>query len=171
MIAPETDCQRVGCWVTVCRLIAEEEPAVMAGCGKRFKAPGKAMKRGQLGFGLVEVLIAAAILATVGIVISKGLAVSSRAALIDQERTIAENLSQAQLEYVIRSDYDDINSPPQYDVGIAVPAGYSLSTGAERLDIRGDGIQNDDGLQKITVEVYHGDKPLLTAEGYKVNDE
>jgi prepilin-type N-terminal cleavage/methylation domain-containing protein len=152
-------------------LIREEEPTVMVGCAKRLKALGKAMKRGQLGFGLVEVLIAVAVLSSVGIVISKGLSVSSRASLIDQERTIAENLSQAQLEYVQSSDYDDINSPPQYYVGIPIPSGYSLSIAAERLDIRGDGIQNDDGLQKITVEVYHGDKALLTAEGYKVNYE
>ena len=122
---------------------------------------------------MIEVLAGLAILAMVGVTFLSAMVVSTKAALIADERTTAESLSQAQLEYVIQCDYDDTNVPPQYEVdgNITVPYSYSIEIDAERLDPYGDGTENDDGVQKITVRIYHDSKLVTATEGYKARYE
>ena len=131
------------------------------------------MKWGQGGYTLIEVLAGLAILAMVGVTFLSALVVTTKATLIANERTTAESLSQAQLEYVMQCDYDDINVSPQYELDgdIAVPFGYSIEVNAERLDPYGDGTENDDGVQKIIIKIYHADKLVTATEGYKVRYE
>ena len=128
---------------------------------------------GQGGYTLIEVLAGLAILAMVGVTFLSALVVTTKATLIANERTTAESLSQAQLEYVMQCDYDDINVSPQYELDgdIAVPFGYSIEVNAERLDPYGDGTENDDGVQKIIIKIYHADKLVTATEGYKVRYE
>ena len=67
----------------------------------------KRMKlRGQQGFILTEVLIAATVLGIVGVSIMSGLNASSKTIISIREITIAESLPRTQTEYVRRSEYD-----------------------------------------------------------------
>lgn len=144
-----------------------------------LKARGLSLARSQKGLSLVEVLIAMAILGVVAVVFLSSLATSSKATIIADERTNAESLSRSELEHIKNSAYDNINNPPQYslDPDIDIPDGYNIDIEAVRLDPEDDGIEDDDGIQKITVEVYRQDGPtpspqdtlILSASDYKVN--
>ena len=138
------------------------------------------MIKDERGISLVEVLIALAILALVAVAFLSGLATASKALIIADERTTAESLAKSQMEYVKDCEYDDINNPPQYEIDpdLDIPDGYDIEITAERLDPKGDGTDNDDGIQKITLVVEHygeavfifiEDDKKITLEGYKVD--
>ena len=131
------------------------------------------LKCGQGGYTLIEVLAGLAFLAMVGVTFLSAMVVTTKATLIADERTTAESLSQAELEYVMQCNYDDTNVPPQYEVDgdIPVPSGYSIEVDAERLDLYDDGTANDDGVQKITVRIYHDGDLVTATEGYKARYE
>ena len=143
----------------------------------------------QKGFGLTEVVIALAIFGIVGASIMFALNASSKTIVRAHELTVAESLTRTVVEYVKRSPYDSTNDPPVYDsdaLGVPVPGAvnyptllgldgdpyygdYTVDVDIERLDPEGDGTGDDDGLQKITVEIkYHG-RSVLTTEAYKVD--
>jgi prepilin-type N-terminal cleavage/methylation domain-containing protein len=126
------------------------------------------MRGKEQGTSLIEVLVAVAILSLVGGAFLSALGVSTGVTMATNERTMAESLAQAQLEHIMQCDYDDINSTPQY-TSIELPdPNYSIEITAERLDVYGDGTENDDGSQKITVKVYHQGSLVITTEAYKV---
>ncbi len=85
------------------------------------------------------------------------------------ERATAESLARSQMEDIKKQAYDGVTSPPQYRPLLDIPAGYAIDVTAQRLDPRGDGDGNDDGIQKITVLVSHYSKGVITLEGYKVD--
>lgn len=127
----------------------------------------------------MEILIALAILGMVVVAFLSALATGSQAIIVADARTTAESLSRSELEYIKNSAYDDTNNPPQYslDPAIDIPDGYNVEMEALRLDPGNDGIEDDEGIQKITVEVYRQDGPtpspqdtlILSASEYKVN--
>jgi prepilin-type N-terminal cleavage/methylation domain-containing protein len=133
------------------------------------------LARNQKGRSLIEILIALAILGVVVMAFLSALATGSQAIIIADERTTAESLARSELEYIKNSAYDDINNPPQYslDPAIDIPDGYNVEMEAVRLDPDEDGIGDDDGIQKVTVEVYRqdGSTPalILSASDYNVN--
>ena len=125
------------------------------------------MMKNQDGFSMLEVLLS---LALVGIVVAgilSALATSSRATITNDVQTTAQNLAEGQIEY-IRSQLYDGNDPPEYQVLADVPAGYSVSCTAVRLDPEGDGSDDDDGLQRITVTVSFNSTTATTLEAYRV---
>lgn len=128
--------------------------------------------RNEKGFTLIEVIIAMALLGIIAIAFLGGLVSASSAIIIADQRATAESLARSQMEYVKNQDYDSINNPPQYTLLSDTPAGYTIEIDAERLDPEGDGFDNDDGLQKITVTITPpGDIPekrAITLEDYKV---
>jgi len=86
---------------------------------------------------------------------------ASRAMFIADERATAESIARSQMEYVKNQQYDDSGI---YDEIADIPAGY---------DIEITTVEKDDGIQKITITVYHNGEPVLTSpdytlEGYKV---
>jgi prepilin-type N-terminal cleavage/methylation domain-containing protein len=125
------------------------------------------------GMTLIEVLIALAIMGLVAIVFLGGLQASFTSNTVNQQRVVAEDLAKSQLEYVKGQVYDPTNNPPQYQLMTGVPAGYYVQLISARLDPKGDGIGNDDGLQEITIKVYKGSDAsgslLITVKGYKIN--
>jgi len=130
----------------------------------------------EKGFSLIEVVIAMALMGVVAAAFLSGLSTTSRGVSIADERATAESLARSQMEYVKNQGYDATNDPPQYSE-ILPPAGYNIEflPPPERLDPEGDGILDDDGIQKITVTVYfpsydaeHPDRKI-TLEGYKIN--
>lgn len=132
------------------------------------------MKRlgNQKGLTLVEVLIALTIFAAIAVSVFIALNVSHKTTASVNENTIAESLTRAELEYIKSCDYDAENNPPVYDVDpdLALPTTkYSIEVTAERLDPKGDGFDNDDGIQKVTVQVKYDGELVLTTASYKVN--
>ena len=122
----------------------------------------------EKGFSLVEVMLALALLGIIAVAVLGALATASKAIFIADEQATAESLARTEMEYVRNQDYDAINNPPQYDLISDIPDGYDIDVTAERLDPKGDGIDADDGIQKITVTVQHQDKPeVVKLEGYR----
>jgi prepilin-type N-terminal cleavage/methylation domain-containing protein len=129
---------------------------------KRGRPSNKATKafRGRsAGFTLIEILIALALFAIIGVVFANGLATASRATITADVRTNAESLARTEMEYIKNLGYADnytVEIPAQYQEG-----GYEvLPIGVEELA---------DGLQKITVTVTHEGVVVITLEGYKVS--
>lgn len=90
--------------------------------------------------------------------------------MISNEHTMAESLARSQMDYIQNQPYDSTGNPPVYTVLPNLPATYSIVTPmATRLDPKGDGTANDDGLQQITVTVNHGTRIIYTLIDFKVN--
>lgn len=128
---------------------------------------------GQRGLTLIETLVALGILAAVAVVYLASVSTSSRGVIINQEKVTGESLAKSQMESIRRQAYDGVHNPPVYAT-ITIPQdaaskGYSIVTPitAQRMDPRGDGTANDDGLQKIIVTITHNGKTVFTLEGYK----
>lgn len=133
----------------------------------------KKMKGNEVGVTFIETLVALAILGLIAAAFLSGLATGAKATLIADERATAESLARSQMEYVKSQDYVSVPwsyelpiTPPDWDENHTLPPGYNgytVSVAAEPLD------GHDSDIQKITVTVNHGDKPVLTVDGYKVN--
>ena len=125
--------------------------------------------KNEKGFTLIEVMIGMALIGVIVVALLTALQTASLALFTADKRATAESLARSQIEFIKESPYDDANDPPQY-TGIYVtplPSGYSITTTAERLDPKGDGTGNDDGIQKITVAVNLGGN-VISLQDYKV---
>ena len=121
---------------------------------------------------MIEVVIAIALIGIIAVAILSSLSTASIALIIADERATAESLARSQMEYVKNSPYDDTNNPLEYSPDLAaVPDGYYIDIEAVRLDPEGDGNEDDDGIQKITVIVSRDDKIIVTLVDYKRNPE
>jgi prepilin-type N-terminal cleavage/methylation domain-containing protein len=124
----------------------------------------------QKGFSLIEVLVALVLIGVLGTAIPAGLSGANRATITANQHTTAESLARSQMDYVQNQPYDSVNATPVYAVITDLPFSYSIVTPmAQRLDPRGDGTANDDGLQQITVTVKKGDTVIFTLVDFKVN--
>lgn len=117
---------------------------------------------------MLEVLLSLALIGIIVAGILSALATSSRATITNDVQTTAQNLAEGQIEYVRSQQYDGTNDPPQYQVLADVPASYSVNCTAVRLDPEGDGSDDDDGLQRITVTVNFHNITATTIEAYRV---
>jgi prepilin-type N-terminal cleavage/methylation domain-containing protein len=136
------------------------------------------------GFTLIEVLIALALFAIIGITFAGGLATASRAVMTGDVRTNAESLARTEMEYVKSQEYSpapwsyivtSLGSTPSCGecptptwfksahIRSAEYAGYSASVQAEALD------DPDNGIQRVTVMVSHEGRLVITLEGYEVS--
>jgi prepilin-type N-terminal cleavage/methylation domain-containing protein len=126
--------------------------------------------KNQAGFSLVEVLLAVALIGVLSLSVPSALAGANRATLKTNQHIVAENLARSQMDYVQSQPYDSENITPVYALIPDIPTPYSIVTPmAQRLDPKGDGTANDDGLQRITVGVKHGDTIVFTLIDFKVN--
>lgn len=112
--------------------------------------------KSQKGFGLVETLVASAILAIIGIAFLSTLTLSSSMLLKTETEEKAKDLAASTIERVINSDwsanYSDLNSTDgNFSVTIDTPVAL-----------------NDGNLQKITVVVTHATKEITSLAAYKV---
>ena len=129
--------------------------------------------KNEKGFTLIEVLVALGLLGVFAAVFLTGIATSSKAILIADERTTAESLARSQMEYVKELDYvpEATTYGTDPDLIPAIPSGFGVSTSAQPLN------SPDNGIQKITVEVYRQNGPtpspqdtlILSTSEYKVN--
>lgn len=128
------------------------------------KSPG--IFRGkEAGVGLIETLVALALLGIIAASFLGGLATASKAAFTADERATAECLARSQLEYVKTLDYvtDATEYSPAPIPGSEDYSGYSVTISAEPVHA------TDDGIQKITVTIKHNDKEVVTLESHKVS--
>jgi prepilin-type N-terminal cleavage/methylation domain-containing protein len=151
----------------------------------------KPVRGSSPGFTLIEVLIALALFAIIAIVFAGGLSTASNAVNIADVRTRAESLARTQIESIKDQQYS-----PAATGGVAnytkisisdVPEGYSICSfnrasppsvvncgpGDPVLAIPWDSesdtaVDEDSGLQKITLVIKHEGKEIITLEAYKV---
>jgi type II secretory pathway pseudopilin PulG len=116
--------------------------------------------RNQKGIGLVETIVAVAILGTALIAFVVSLSVGSLAVNALDKETIAQSLAQTQMEYIKDCLYDP--NAVTYPV-LTPPATYSVTVDVSPVP------GGDVNIQKITVTVYKDGVSLLTVYGYKVN--
>lgn len=121
------------------------------------------------GISLIEVLVAVALISIVGVAIFGGLSTANVSTIIAEERSIGQDLAEAQMEF-IRTQIYDPSPPVEYALidSSEIPDGYSIQVTAVALDYDGDGDDDDDGIQKITVTVKHHTKTVTTLQAYKV---
>jgi Tfp pilus assembly protein PilV len=114
----------------------------------------------QNGIGLVETLVAVAILGTSVVAFATALSAGSIAVGEHDGQAIAQGLAQSQLEYT--KSYAYSTGATTYPL-LAAPEGYSISVGISTVP------DTDTDIQKITVTVNHGDEEIIKVEDYKVN--
>jgi prepilin-type N-terminal cleavage/methylation domain-containing protein len=130
------------------------------------------VRNGEDGLTLIEILVALSILAAVAVTFLLTMATSSKAIMVSQERVAVDSLAKSQMERINSWEYDDTTTPnPDYELAklTDIPDGYDIDIDAARLDPLGDGEENDDGLQEITVTVTHDGETAFELVGYKVN--
>ena len=137
---------------------------------------------------LIEVLVALALFSIIAIVFASGLGTASKAVFTADVRTNAESLARTQMEYVKNQDY---YPAPQGGVGnytkiLDIPSGYTIwSVNRAGVPVNGGGsddvigvpwdsennedVDEDAGLQKITLVIKHEGRIVITLEGYKID--
>jgi len=128
------------------------------------------LMKNEKGLTLIEVIVALGLLGVIIIAFLGAMAGASRAMFVADERATAESIARSEMEYIKNQPYDD-TEPQSYDKITPEPVdgytGYTVKIVAESLN------NPDDGIQKITITVYHNGDPVLTSgdytlEGYKV---
>ena len=141
------------------------------------------MIKSEKGISLIEVLIALGILGLVAAAFLSGLATTSKALIIANQRTTAESLVRSQMEYVKEQPYEWAEDDGEviYLLITGIPDGYTIwsfdRAGATVTDIIGvpwdsennQAVTSDAGLQKIKLVIKHQEKEVLTLEDYKVD--
>ena len=122
----------------------------------------------EKGFAVIETLIATAVIGLISVGVLMSLSTSAKSTVVSESQTTAESLARAQIEYILQQPYDTDNYTPEYSLLTSIPSGYSINAVATNLDPRGNGTDNNDGLQKITVSVQLKGEVLVRLEDYKV---
>ena len=114
----------------------------------------------QRGLGLVETLVAVAILGTSVVAFAVALSAVSIAVGKQDEEVVAQSLVQTQLEYTKSYPYDpEATTYPTVDT----PEGYVISVDVASIP------DTDADIQKITVTISRESVDLIIVEDYKVN--
>lgn len=117
--------------------------------------------RSDNGVGLVETLVAVAVLGLALTVLVVGVSTGSLGVATTEERVTAENLARSQLEYTKSLEYVPV--PGTYPTVTPSAADYSLTVETASIPDAGSDIE------KVTVTVARGEKTLLVVEGFKVD--
>ena len=130
------------------------------------------LRRNEAGVSLIETLIALALLGMISVPFLSGLAATSKASLIGDERTTAECLARSQMEYIKGQTYIDYSDPGHGEyVLVTPPVDYTVGVIAEPIDpYTGGSLPSgqDDGLQQITVTVIRDGESVIAIDSYKV---
>jgi type II secretory pathway pseudopilin PulG len=114
----------------------------------------------QAGIGLVEALVAIAILGITAATFMTALSAGSVSVSDLRQQAIAQELVRTQMETLKAADYDATgDSYPAIDA----PAGYQM-----KIETKADS-NGDSGIQKITVEVNYDNQTIARLENFKVD--
>jgi prepilin-type N-terminal cleavage/methylation domain-containing protein len=124
--------------------------------------PVKNNMKKQKGMSLLEVLVSLALLGIISVLFLSSAANSAHSRFQADERTSAKTLAESVIEAVKKADYssnytaavDEATAPDEYQ-------GYSVDLTAAFME--------SPDLQKITVDIYHGARKVLTLENLKAN--
>ncbi len=120
----------------------------------------KSRAQGQRGLGLVETLVAVAILGTSVVAFVVALSAGSIAVGQQDEEVVAQSLAQTQLEYTKSyTYYPGAGTYPTVDT----QADYAISVNVTSVP------DTDTDIQKITVTISRGSESIFVVEDYKVN--
>jgi type II secretory pathway pseudopilin PulG len=116
--------------------------------------------RDERGLGLVETLVAVAVLGTAVVAFVSGLSAGTVAIGAQDEAVVAQGLAQSQMEYTKSYPYDPLATT--YPT-VNTVAGYAISVGVAAIP------DTDADIQKITVTISRAGSDIITVEDYKVN--
>ena len=135
---------------------------------------GTRLNREQKGIGLLESLIAASIVAAIGVAFMSAMFTEYRSVGILDQQLQAEILIRSQIEIIKNSAYQQsgdypvtVTLPPQYTMSVNVtsPTCIGMADNCTTLDeLMGESITT---IQEITVSVQHGGLPVLSVAFYK----
>jgi type II secretory pathway pseudopilin PulG len=111
----------------------------------------------QRGLGLVESIVAVAILGSAVVTFISGLSAGIIAVREGDQEVVAQRLARTQLEYIKSCPYNTSYSK------VDEPEGYTISVEVASIP------DTDTDIQKITVTISREGDNILTVEGYKVN--
>ena len=126
---------------------------------KQWPVMVKFLLRDQRGLGLVEAIVATAILGTAVVAFVLALSTGSIAVREQDEQVVAQSLARTQLEYVKFSSYNATT----YSTVVATE-GYAVNVAIGSIPEAGD-----TDIQKITVTISRESENITTVETYKVN--
>lgn len=118
--------------------------------------PRTTIGQSQLGINLIEMVVAVAILAAVGVAFMAGLSGAFRAQDITEEQINAENVAQASLEDIRNQPYNtDAFCYPSgcYTVSVVPPPGYSIAVETQQYCTPEPCTPPDNNIQQNTVTV------------------
>jgi type II secretory pathway pseudopilin PulG len=117
---------------------------------------------GQRGIGLVETLVAIAILGVGVTAFVTDLSAGSIAVNVQNETTLAQGLAQTQMEVIKAAPYDKTGRSYR---PVDSPDGYTIRIDAGPVE----GNENKKNIQQVSVTILHNENKILTLEDYKVN--
>ena len=132
----------------------------MTGKDRQRPVRERHLARNQRGIGLVETLVAVAILGTSVVAFVTALSAGSIAVGEHDGEAISQGLAQSQMEYTKSYAYSP--GATTYPL-MAAPEGYSISVGVSSVP------NTDTNIQKITVIINRGGEDIMQVQDYKVN--
>ena len=134
----------------------------------------KALLGSSRGATLVEVVIAVVVLGLITASVAPVLVLITKSQFSWSEQRVAESLTRNQMEYVKVAQYEPRTGNetlPQY-AEVPVPDDtYDIHIVAQPIDpaTREPLDAGDEGVQEITVSIYHVDRLVLVTKNYKVD--
>ena len=118
----------------------------------------------ESGISLIEAVVALAILGTVSVIFFSGLATTSRIVQFSDQLSTAVSLAQMETETVKASPY--VPEASQYTL-LPLPdendyIGFSTAIKVQPLR------NPDDGIQRITVDVFNSGRLIYSLQSYKI---
>ena len=132
----------------------------------------KALFGGTKGAALVEVVIAVVVLGLITASIAPVLLLITKSQFSWTEQRVAESLARNQIEYIKVASYIPGNETlPQYAEVPTPDDSYDIDIVAQPVDpaTREPLVADDQGIQEITISIYHADKLVLQTKNYKVD--
>ena len=125
----------------------------------------KKIIKSERGIGLIEALVAVAILGIIAAAFLTGLFVSSKGVLLSDNLATAEGLARTTMEDIKEGDFYNNSESYTSHYSVLIPSeysdiGYSITIEADTIVA---------GLQKITINILHNNIEILELEGYKAN--
>jgi len=133
----------------------------------------KALFSNSSGATLVEVVIAVVVLALITVSVAPVLLLITKSNFSWSEQRVAESLTRNQMEYIKVASYIPGNETlPQYAEVPTPDDTYDIDIVAQPIDPVTKlplASGQDEGMQEITVSIYHVDRLVLETKNYKID--